>query len=74
MIQLLIGVKLIVQFVGVNFHAEYNYLICDNCSQQLFPFTQLENDDFAQTLTNQEIIGNDFSKSTSLKLQIQILI
>ena len=34
-----------------------NYLICDNCSQQLFPVTQLENDDFAQTLTvtNQEI-------------------
>ena len=45
-------------------------MICDNCSQQLFPFTQLENDDFAQilTVTNQEIIGNDFSKFTTLKL------
>ena len=47
-----------------------NYPICDNCSPQLFPFTRLENDDFSQTLTvtNQEILGNDFSKFTSLKL------
>ena len=49
-----------------------NYLICDNCSQQLFSFTQLESDDFARTLTvaNQEIVRNDLSKFTSLKLHM----
>ena len=73
------GCEINCQTCGSNFHTECmsvdasniipcSYPICDNCSQQLLPFTQLDNDDFAQTLTNQEIISNDFSKFTSLKL------
>lgn len=73
------GCEINCQTCGSNFHTECmsvdasnlipcSYPICDNCSQQLFPFTQLDNDDFAQTLTSQEIITNDFSKFTSLKL------
>ena len=73
------GCEINCQTYGSNFHTACmsvdasniipcSYPICDNCSQQLFPFTQLDNDDFAQTLTNQEIIKNDFSKFTSLEL------
>ena len=73
------GCEINCQTCGSNFHTECmsadasymipcSYPIYDNCSQQSFPFTQLDNDNFAQRLTNQEIIRNDFSKFTSLKL------
>lgn len=69
------GCEINCQTCWSNFHTEcvnvdagniipFSYPICDNCSQQLFPFTQLGNDDFAQTFTNQEMIRNDFSPAS----------